>query len=191
MRRVGVPLPSTVTPVASSASPKRDSHGCGSSSDDDDHYSSRRVPTPWVSSSSQPPPDVRVPTTLPVSLPPGFQSPLASDAHSSLTGYRPVDCPLRLRVDEALLSNREDERNWSDAWRTQQSCSARRHATLMSHLFDDRELPSSWISRSVGFLEILSCNPGLARGSDPSILSSHLNEWPVACDLLTKRGLAS
>ena len=58
------------------ASLKRDSHGWGSSSDDDDHYSSRRVPTPWVSSSSQPPPplDDRVPTTPPVSAPPGFQS---------------------------------------------------------------------------------------------------------------------
>ena len=42
VRGAGVPAPpSTVTPVASGARPKRDSRGWGSSSDDDEHYSSR------------------------------------------------------------------------------------------------------------------------------------------------------
>ena len=119
--------------ASAGASPKRDSLGWGSSSDDDDHYRSRCIPTPWVLSSSQPPPppDDRVPTTPPVSLPPGFQSPPGSDADSSLTGFRRVVCPLRLRIDEALSSYREDDRDRSDAWRTQQSCSASRHAVLV------------------------------------------------------------
>ena len=46
-----------------------------------------------------PPPDQRIPTTPPVSLPPGFQSPPTSDADFSLAGFRAVDCPLRLPVD--------------------------------------------------------------------------------------------
>ena len=37
----------------------------------------------------------------PVSLLPGIQSPPASDADSSLLGFRPVDCPLRLPADDA------------------------------------------------------------------------------------------
>ena len=71
-------------------------HGRGSSSDDDDWYSIRRVPTPWLSSTSQPLPypEDRIPTTPIVHLPPGIQSPPASDADGSLTGFRPVDCPF-------------------------------------------------------------------------------------------------
>ena len=87
------------------ASPRRGSQGWGSSFDDEDNYQgtgsmSQRLPTPWVSSSSQPPPpaDVRVPTTPPVSLPPGIQSLPASDVDSSLSGFLSADCPLRLRV---------------------------------------------------------------------------------------------
>ena len=77
--------------TSTGASPQRDNNGWGSSSDGDDRYSSRRIPTPWVSSSSQPPPllDDRVPATPPVSLPPGFQSRPASDADSSRTGFSP------------------------------------------------------------------------------------------------------
>ena len=214
VRGAGVPPPPTVTPVASGASskrdrgayagasPKRGSHGWGSSSDDDDHNSSRRVPTPWVSSSSQPlpPPDDRMPTTPAVHLPPGIQSPPASDADGSLTGFCSVDCPLRLRVDEALSSYRENDRDWSDAWHTHQSCSSSRHATLISHLFADCEpapefsgqsprgspgpsLKSDQYSRrQTDKLQILSWNPDLARGSDPSSFSSHLNgPWHVVC----------
>ena len=36
-----------------------------------------------------------------VSLPPGIQSPPASDIGSTLTGFRAVDCPVRLREDDA------------------------------------------------------------------------------------------
>ena len=129
-----------------------------------------------------------------------IQSPLASDADSSLTGFRPVGCPLRLRVDEALSSYREYDRDWSDAWRTHQSCSSGRHATLISHFYADREPPhefleqsplrsrgpalhSEWRSRRpTDKLQILSWNPGPARGSDPSLLSSHLKgPWHVIC----------
>ena len=128
MRRAGVSPPSTVTPVATCVSPKRDNHGWVSFSDDDDHYNSRRVPTPWVSSSSEPPPplDERILTTPTVHQPPGIQSPPAFDADGSLTGFRRVDCPLRLRVDEAVSSYREDDRDWCDAWRTHQLCSSSR-----------------------------------------------------------------
>ena len=65
------------------ASPRRGSQGWGSSSDEGENHqgtgsNSHRLPTPWISCSSQPPPppDDQVPTTSPVSLPPGFQSPL-------------------------------------------------------------------------------------------------------------------
>ena len=53
---------------------------------------------------SQPPPalDDWMPTTPLVSLPPGFQSLLLPDADRSLTGFRPVDCRLLLRVDDAF-----------------------------------------------------------------------------------------
>ena len=82
----------------------------GASSGDEDNFQgagsdSQRLSTPWNSSSFQPPfpPDDRVPTTLLVSLPPGFQSPpLVSDADCSFSGLRPVDCPLRTRVDDAF-----------------------------------------------------------------------------------------
>ena len=53
-----------------------------------------------------------MPTAPPDSLPPGFQSPPASDADSSLAGFRQVDCPLRLRVDDAFSSYQEDDSNW-------------------------------------------------------------------------------
>ena len=65
--------------------------------------------------------------------------PPASDADSSLAGFRPLDCPLRLRVDDAFACYREDDKDWIDAWGTQQSCSASRHATLASHLYANRE----------------------------------------------------
>ena len=83
--------------------------GWESSSDENDCYhasasSSKRFSAPWVSSSLQPPLrlDVRVPPTPPVSLPPGIQSPPASDIGSTLTSFRAVDCPVRLREDDAF-----------------------------------------------------------------------------------------
>ena len=196
-------------PVAQGASAevrsKRGSHGWGSSSDVDDNYqgassSGQRLLTPWISCSSQPPPppDDRVPTTPPVSLPPGFQSPPVSDADSTLTGFRAVDCPLRLRVDDAFACYREDDRDWMDAWRTQQSCSVSRHAALISHLFSDREPAPEFLDQSPRLssgpalrsdqrnrrqtdkLQILSWNPGPAKGSDPSMQATHLNgPWHV------------
>ena len=62
-------------------------------------------------------PDVRVPTTPSVSLPPGIQSPPASDPDSSLSGFRSIDFPLRLRVDDACACLREDDNAWIDGWR--------------------------------------------------------------------------
>ena len=71
----------TASAAAAEAGSRRGSRNWGSSSDEDDYYSSKRVPAPWISCSSPPPPppDVRVPATPLVSLPPGIQSPPASD----------------------------------------------------------------------------------------------------------------
>ena len=185
-------------------SPKCGSQGWGSSSDDDDNYqaacsSGRRLLTPGISCSSQPlpPPDDWVPTP-PGTLPPGFQLSPVSDANSTLTGFRAVDCPLRLRVDDVFVCYCEDDRDWMDAWRTQQSFSASRHATLFSDLYADREPAPDFLDQSLrragglalrsdqrnlrqtDKLPIISWNPGLARGSDSSLLASYINvPWRV------------
>ena len=49
--------------------------------------------------------------------PPNFQSPPASDADCNQAGFRAVDCPVRLRVDDAFACYREDDSDWFDAWR--------------------------------------------------------------------------
>ena len=97
------------------------------------------------------------PTSPPVCLPPGFQSPSVSYADSTLTGFRAVDCPLRLRVDDGFACYREDDRDWMNSWRTQQSCSASRHATphfspLRRSGTGSRIVPSSffWTCSSFG-----------------------------------------
>ena len=201
LRRKRLSQPPLAQRASAGASPKRNSQGWRSSSDDDDHDSSQRIPRPWISCSSQPPPSPDgVPTTPPARLPPGFQSPPVSDADGSLTGLRQVDCPLRLRVDEAFASYREDDRDGNDAWGTEQSCSASRHVTLISHLFADREPAPEFMEQSprrfpgpalrsdqrswrqTDKLQIFSWNHGLARVSDPSTPASHLNgPWHVIC----------
>ena len=136
----------------------------------------------------------------PVSLPPCVQSPPVSDADSTLTGFRVVDCPLRLRVDDAFACYREDDRDWMDAWRVQQSCPASRHDTLISHLYADREQAPEFLEQSprrssgpalrsdqrnrrqTDKLQVLSWNPGPARATDWSMLATHLiGPWPVVC----------
>ena len=84
--------------------------------------------------------------TLPVILSRGFRSPPASDAACSLAGFRTVDCPLRLRVDDALACYREDDSDWMDAWCVRHYCMASRHATLISHL--DREPAPEFLEQS-------------------------------------------
>ena len=116
--------------------------------------SSQRRPTPWSSCSSQPPPppDHRVPTTPPA----GFPWPPASDADSSLTGFRPVDCPFRLRVDDAFACYREDDKDWIDAWDT--NSPARQTGTPLSFLTFTQigsRLPSSWNSLPVALMVLL------------------------------------
>ena len=81
----------------------------------------------------------RIPTTPPVSLPPGILAPPASDIGGTLTGFRAVDCPVRLRVDYAFSCLREDDEGWVDGWRSQLSWSASRQATLVSDLYSARE----------------------------------------------------
>ena len=76
-----------------------------------------------------------MPTTSPVSLPPGIQSPPATNVDSALSGFRSVDCPLRLRVDGAFACLRDDDEVWIDGWRALSSAS--RHATLVAHLYPD------------------------------------------------------
>ena len=65
---------------------------------------------------------MRIPTTPNVQHPPDISSRPASEADCSLAGIRTVDCPLRLRADDAFSSYREDDSIWIDCWRVQQSC---------------------------------------------------------------------
>ena len=59
----------------------------------------------------------------------------ASDAHDSLANIRAVDCPIRLHIEDVFTSYREDDSDWFDAWRGQQSSPAIRGATLKAHVF--------------------------------------------------------
>ena len=59
----------------------------------------------------------------------------ASDADDSLAGIRAVDCPIRLHIEDVFTSYREDDSDWFDAWRGQQSSPAIRGATLKAHVF--------------------------------------------------------
>ena len=93
-------------------------------------------------------PDERIPTTPNVQLLPGIQSLSSSDADGSLSGFRQVDCSLRLRIDEALSSYREDDGDWYDAWHTHQPCSSSRRATLISHLYNHCEPAPEFLDRS-------------------------------------------
>ena len=140
IRGTGAPPSCTIIQGASGVCPWRGSQGWGSSTDEDEHYSRNRVATPWVSSSSQPPPPPaeRIPRLLSNFL-------LASIHHQLLTqiavwlGFRTVDCPLRLRTDEAFSTFRDDDKDWRDAWHTHQPCSSSRRATLISNLHNDCE----------------------------------------------------
>ena len=113
--------------VCAGVSTRRGSQGWCSSADDADKHQG-------TGSFSQPPPPPvdLVPTTPLVTLPPSFQSLRSPDADGSLTGFRPVDCPLRLRVDDAFWSDQEDGDDSVGSWRTQLTCSASRHATRLS-----------------------------------------------------------
>ena len=121
----------------------------------------------------------------------------ASDADGSLSGFRQVDCPLRLRFDEALSTYRDDDGD------------SRARGALTSHVLQAGVPPScptcstiaslllsSWIVRPAGppgpalksdqpngrptdKLQILSWNPSPARGSDPSALAKS-PQRPVA-----------
>ena len=154
---------------------------------------------PHVLRRRRPPPDSRIPTTPPVSLPPGIQSPFAQDADNSSAGFRAVDCPMRLRVEDALSCRREDDSDWFDAWRVQLCCQASRRDALPARLYPDWEqnqsIPAAisfaagpslrrdhWNNRPSDRLQLLSWNPGPFRGLDPNLLASHLNgPWHVVC----------
>ena len=105
---------------------------------------------PWISTSSPPPPlpDVRVPATPPVGLPPGIQSPPASDTGSARVCFRPLECPLQLRVDDAFASLREDDEDWVDGWHCRLSCADGKRATLVSHLYPAHEPPAEFLKKS-------------------------------------------
>ena len=95
---------------------------------------------------------------------------------------------------------RDDDKDWRDAWHTRQPCSSSRRATLISHLHNDCEPAAEFLDRlprrshrpalrsdlhsrrPTGKLQILSWNPGPARGSDPSLLFFAPHQ-PMACDL--------
>ena len=111
-----------------------------SSSGDDDVYhvpSSSHQRLPCLQRGSRAarrrrPSDSRIPTTPPVCLPPGIQSLPASDADRSFARFRPVNCSLPLRVDDACSTNREDDSDWADLWHVQPSCPASRRDTLIA-----------------------------------------------------------
>ena len=162
--------------------------------------------SPWDSSIPAPlPPPNRscTPTTPPVCLPLGIKSPVASDADDGLVGFKSVDCPRRPLADVFSL-HKEDDRNWVDAWRVQQSSLTSRQETLLAHLRPEREPkpdhsllhPHRFSApalrrdkknrRPTDKLQLLSWNLGPARGSDPRTLASHLNgPWHVV--LCTRR----
>ena len=170
--------------VSAGVSTRRGSQGWCSSADDAHKHQG-------TGSFSQPPPPPvdLVPTTPLVTLPPGFQSLRSPDADGSLTGFRPVDCPQRLRVDDAFWSDQEYDNDWVDPWRTQLSSSASRHATLVSHLYAGRELAPEFLEKSprrspgralgsdqrsrreTDKFQVLSWNPGRTRGKDPRACS--------------------
>ena len=139
-----------------------------------------------------------------------IQSTPPSDADSSFAGCRAVDCPMRLRVEDAFSCCREDDSDWFDAWHLKLSCMASRRETLLAHPFQEHEpgpkhsqppshraagpalRPDQKNKRPPDRLRLLSWHPGRIRGSDPSFLASHLNgashvvigslQRPVSCD---------
>ena len=157
--------------------------------------SHQRLPGPWISSSTPPPspPDSKVLTTPPVNLPPGIQPPPASFAESSFPNFRPVDCSLPLRVDDAFATCQDNDSDWADAWQAGPSCPANRRETLLAHIYSEHESgplrsqPPTHRSvvpvlrqdqrnrRPSDRPQLLYWNPGPARGSDPSLLARHLN----------------
>ena len=105
------------------------------------------------------------PTTPTVHLLPGIQSPPAFDADGLLTGFRPVDCTICDSPTFSLTVSRLPS-FWVSLT-----------ASLFAPLFilisaADVRLPSSRSSRGTW----------PTRGSDPSVLASHLNDpWHVVC----------
>ena len=179
--------------VSAGVSTRRGSQGWCSSADDADKHQG-------TGSFSQPPPplDDLVPTTPLVTLPPGFQSLRSPDADGSLIGFRPVDCPQRLRVDDAFWSDQEYDNDCVDPWRTRLSSSASRHATVVSHLYAGRELAPEFLEKSprrspgralgsdqrsrreTDKFQVLSWNPGPTRGKDPRACSPQ-QTWHIIC----------
>ena len=147
-------------------------------------------------------PDERIPTTPNVQLPPGISSLPTSDVDGPLSGFRQVDCSLRLRADDAFSSYREDDIRSVDAWRIQQSCQASRRDTLhfspfqrlraycrvLDWLFRRSPVPALKSDqpnrRPSDKLQILSWNTGPARGSDRES-ACFAPQRPMACDFRT------
>ena len=73
------------------------------------------------------------------------------------TPSRALDCLGRQRVDEVLSLHTEDDSNWVDAWRVQQSSLVSRHDTLLAHLYPDREPTPDTVFRRHIVLRHLLC----------------------------------
>ena len=165
----------TATPevqgVSAGVSTRRGRQGWCSSTDDADKHQS-------TGSFSQPPPplDDLVPTTPLVSLPPGFQMPTA---HSLASAHSTARCVFVWTT--LSRSDQEDGNDWVRSWRTQLTCSASRHATLVSHLYAGREPAPEFLEQP----HRRRSSPGtlvLAHGKDPSALAAHLNgPWHIIC----------
>ena len=113
-------------------------------------------------------------------------------------GFAAVECSMRLRVHEVFSLYREDDSNLFDAWRVQKSSPASRETTLKAHTCPGREpkpdhalpAPRHFLQSALrrgrdsrrlsDKLQIPSWNPGLAKGSDPRSLASHL-DGPYTC----------
>ena len=106
---------SSAEALSSAAEPSRSTATCigldrDPSSGDDGTYQVSKPngqcrSTSWVPSRPEPPPPSDrscMPPTPPVCPPPGIQPPPAPDADDSLAGFRAVDCPMRLRIDEVF-----------------------------------------------------------------------------------------
>ena len=149
------------------------------------------------------------PPTLPGRLQHGILSPPASDADDSLAGFRAADCPMRPRIDDVFSCHRDDDGDWFEAWRDQQSPPAIRKETLEAHLYPVQKptpahsllaqrpfTPSALRPDHNNRVALTGSKSSRARGSDPRILASHLKgPWHVVCvqegrGFVTDRSLA-
>ena len=129
--------------VSAGVSSRRGSQGwCSSADDADKHQITGSFSQP------PPPPDDLVPTTPLVTLPPGFQSlpsPMPT-AHSLASAQSTARCVFVWTTLSGV--SKKMATTGSTPWRTQLSCSASRHAPLVSPLYTGREPAPEFLEQS-------------------------------------------